>query len=276
VEDELMAVAPAVRWRRIARSILTGAALALALATTRPADAAETEVEDVDLMVPLAEFVEQHPQASLAEVAARANALLAKFGLLYRFDDFGEADSVRLAGTERDFVFRYDPVGDGGPCGESFVELPAVRVTREWIDLAQQERIWRVARPETLYLDAMTVLTADQSAVTATVEVPWQTTPSGVTADGRGVVVRHYFWNQGAAKEWWAAQRKSDPAIRAELPFLPLIVTEESIRYADDPALLRDPSANEPEGAESSENAYLRQQEFLQPHFFVEYNEPCT
>jgi hypothetical protein len=71
-----------------------------------------------------------------------------------------------------------------------------------------------------------------------------------------------------------AAQGRPGDPRRAS--FLPLVVTEESIRYGDDPALLRDPSANEPEAAESSENAYLRYIEFLDPHFVVEYSEPCS
>jgi hypothetical protein len=244
------------------------------------AAAQETQVVPSPLKHRIAAFVAEHPQATLAEVAAFANRLLPELGLAYEFDDFAtDTGAVRLQGERRAFVADYGEEDDTtrGPCGEWFVPLPALRVTKEWIDLVQEGRAWRVTRPETLRLDAMTIMTPDRSEVTATIEVPWQSTPAGATADGRGVIVRQYLWEEAeAVAAWWSQLRTKDPAVADSYPFLPLIVTEADVRYADDPALLHEPASKGAEVVESSENAYLRQQEFIAPNFVVEYSEPCT
>lgn len=253
-------------------ALLTGMALGMG-----SAGAAETAIEASPLDQRIGAFIATHPQAKLDEVAAFANAELAKYGLAYQFDDFAaESGILRLEGEDRTFVIDYGDELDGGPCGEWFVAVPAVAVGRTWIDLMQGGRVWRVARPETLALDAMTVLTADQSAVTATIEVPWQSVPAGVSADGSGVVLRDHLDEQAPVQAWWDGLRAADPAIASAYPFLPLIVTEEALRYAADPALLHEPASKGAVAVESSENAYLRQEEFSAPNFVVEYSEPCS
>lgn len=255
-------------------AVLTALALSLAAA----AGAAETTaIEASPLEQRIVAFIADHPEAGVDEVAAFANAELAQHGLTYQFDDFDdESGALTLQGEGRTFVLDYGGRLDSGPCGEWFVAVPAVAVGRTWIDLAQEGRVWRVTRPETLYLDTMTVMTADQSAVTATIEVPWQSVPAGVTADGRGVVVRDYIAEDPAVRAWWERLRRNDPAISSDDPFLPLIVSEDAVRYADDAALLREPASNGAREVESSENAYLRQEEFVSPNYVVEYSLPCT
>lgn len=262
---------------RAASGIALGLGVALALAgfLALPARADDTPVVESRLAEGIVAFIAANPQADLAAVAGHANAQLSTQGLPYEFDDFAEEEGpLRLAGEGRSFVAEHDE--DGGMCGERFVVLPTLGTAAGWLDLAQEQRAWRVLRPETLRLDAMTVLTADQSAVTATIEVPWQSEPFGATKDGLGVVLRRYLADTPAVQAWWEGLRRGDPAIASERAFLPLIVTEGSVRFGDDPALLREPAIVSTENVETSENAYLRQRTFADPAFVVEYSEPCS
>jgi hypothetical protein len=226
----------------------------------------------------LARHVEENPQASLADVAAMANAAIQTQGVEFRFDAQVDdsVDSLELHAPDRSFLTAVPFDGMAiGPCGELWVPLPLAGVADDRLSLVQQQQVWPVERPPELVLDEMSVLAPDGATVLATVEVPWQSTPFGVISDGSGIVLRQALPEERAA-QWWANQRAADPQITAEYPFVPLIVTDDGVRYADDATLLRDASAKPVEPVEDATNAYHGRIEFLEPHYIVDFTAPCT
>lgn len=226
----------------------------------------------------IAKYVEQNPAATLAEVAAVANAAIPTHGVPFMFDAFLDEGVTSLelhAGDDR-FTSTVPYEGyEGGPCGEMWVPLPLAGIARDRLSLVQEGQVWSVERPPELVLDEMSVLAPDGTTVLVTLEVPWQSIPFGVTPDGTGVVLRDWL-PEDRAEQWWANQRASDPQITAEYPFLPVIVTEGGVRYADDPALLREAEAGPVQPVEDATNAYHGRIEFFTPHYIVDFTAPCT
>jgi hypothetical protein len=246
------------------------------------ADAAAVEqrvIERVAVSDEIEAFIAAHPQATLAEVAAFANDTVARVGLLYQFDyrSEGRIDSFRLRGDEAEFVvvMHDDPEAEpSGPCGEQWAPLPVAKVERDVLHIVQGGRQWVVKRPKELKLDHVKILSADQTATLAVVEIPWQTIPSGVTPDGRAVLVEDPLYDAPAA--WWAHIKASYPEIWGDTPFLLLAVSREGFSYVGDPELYRSRRSKLIKDWRAPNDAYARRVEFADPHVVVEYIAPCT
>jgi hypothetical protein len=227
-------------------------------------------------------FITAQPDATLQEVAAFANAGIGRLGLTYMFDYSAAKeplpDALWLEGEEVTLLLRLrdDPISEGsGPCGEVWAPLPVTDVRKDTLTVAHWRDAYRVARPRGLVLDEMKIWSSDRARLLATVEVPWQTIPFGVTPDGRGVLVYDPLYEQGS--QWWRSVKNAHPDIVGDTPFLLLAVSEEGFRYVGDPALYAPHAAEQlTDQPHDPDNAYLGYTEFLNPHVIVEYTAPCT
>jgi hypothetical protein len=227
-------------------------------------------------------LVTVQPEATLQQVAAFANAGIARFGLTYQFvlsvPETTVPGSIWLDGESATYALRLrdDPITEpAGPCGEVWAPLPVTEVRADSLVVVHWRGAERVARPEQLWLDEMKIWSADLTTLLATVEVPWQTIPFGVTPDGRGILVYQPLYEE--ASDWWRRIKATHPDIPGDTPFLLLAVSEDGFRYVDDSALYVLPrSKRRTDLPGDPHNAYLGYEEFLDPHVVVEYSAPCT
>ncbi|HYE14012.1 MAG TPA: hypothetical protein VD968_06185 [Pyrinomonadaceae bacterium] len=160
----------------------------------------------------LAEWKKARPRASARSLARRANAMLAREGLDYIFNacDIVEANrsrALRVADAETgrlvfDYTFegargarfpvRLDAGDHAGMCGECFVAVPALRVTPREMVAVLGGRARRLLRPRGFSLDEAHLVGPDLKTVLRTWQMPYQTIPVGVSADGRKLYLDFY------------------------------------------------------------------------------------
>lgn len=146
------------------------------------------------------ERLEKQPAISDEELADFANRLLAENGHDYQFD---VCEFIRLipqrtsAQTPSQYRFQMTQVngnkvrlqidGDAisdGMCGECFFAFPSSNVTKAEILLQLEGRRYSLKRPRLFSLDEMSLVDASMRRVLRTWEVPHQSVPLGISADG--------------------------------------------------------------------------------------------
>lgn len=156
-------------------------------------------------------YRERRPGIEAAALARHANALLARKGFDYDFNvcEIFPApvtdDPARRRGSEggslRHGFFRpdgrgvsFDIVfeGGGGMCGECFLALPALRVTRDDMHVVAGGAVYGLKRPASFALDEAHLVAADLKTVLRTWQLPFQTIPEGVSPDGKLLYVGFY------------------------------------------------------------------------------------
>ncbi len=190
---------------------------------TAPEQTAPIKVQASPLYKTLDQFVWDHPNASQDQVAQFANARLQEFGINFDFDiagsigrnkpearsqgvtDIGgeapyDIELQLLGGGHQTFLIS---VGDDGPCGERIVTLPIVAVTRHSILLAVKGRQYRIRRPTSFALDVMELVDAGMRKPLHRWEVPYESTPAGVSADGATLYLEGFSLSYG--KHLWLA-----------------------------------------------------------------------
>jgi hypothetical protein len=153
------------------------------------------------LMKMVRDRVEREPGMSDGVLAAYANGLLSQKGFDYQFD---VCEFIRLLPQKRRAVepppsYRFqltqasggkiafeignDDVSDG-MCGECFFAFPSLGVTGREILLLLGGRQYRLRRPSLFRLDEMSLVDSSMKRVLRTWEVPYQSMPLGISADG--------------------------------------------------------------------------------------------
>lgn len=153
----------------------------------------------------------RRPGLSADALARHANALLARRGFDYDFDSCEIFPPGLLAGgggtaTGALHTFRrrltrpdgrpvaFDLVADdlGAPCGECFLSLPALRVTKTEMTLVSGGATYELKRPASFKLDEAYLVGPDLKTVLRTWQLPYQTIPAGVSPDGTRLYVGFY------------------------------------------------------------------------------------
>jgi hypothetical protein len=225
----------------------------------------------------LVEFVASHPELTLSDVAAFANARLAEHGISYQFyvthDPPGK--QLVLAGGQRRFVAKMVEDSETGPCGEHWLPIPAVRVDEESIDIVYDGKKTTVARPVDLLLDRVTVFSADRRTTLLDVHVPWQMYPDGITADGSAVLVYYSLGQEGDA--WWVNVRAKHPEITNSYPMLVLTIGKAGLKFTSDPQLYAyQPTEEVKEPADQDRGGYFHRLRFKGSGLVMEFDAPCT
>lgn len=149
------------------------------------------------------------PRLSAAGLARYANALLARRGYDYGFDVCEIfPPPLEAAGLGPEAIFTFDRsltrldgrgvtfkfVADnfGAPCGECFLYVPALRVTKGEMHVVAGGVTYRLKRPATFKLDEAKLVDADLKTVLRTWQLPFQTIPAGVSPDGKSIYLDFY------------------------------------------------------------------------------------
>lgn len=158
---------------------------------------------------------EKRPAPSASGLARHANALLARRGFDYNFDacelfppeSLTEGGGVRPGGTwaritleqrmtradGREATFRFVADDREAICSECFLTLPALRVTKGEVTLVAPGGVtYELKRPPAFRLDEAYLVAADLKTVLRTWQLPFQTIPAGVSADGRSLYLSFY------------------------------------------------------------------------------------
>lgn len=179
-----------------------------AVPTRAPKIRATTILED------LLKRKKERPRTSPRALAAYGNALLRSKGYDYSFDacDILKANGVdvesnkpptgklvtykykleQLSGRALTFgILSRDDEG-GGMCGECFFEIPALRVTKTEMVVLADGGWRRLRRPKEFALDEAALVDESLRLTLRTWQMPFQTIPSGVSADGSKLYVEFH------------------------------------------------------------------------------------
>ena len=167
-------------------------------------------VSESNVLSAVADRKKKHPAITPAELSLYANELLQQRGFDYDFDvcdilprrkRMSTADSLTARhqlsltnGERATFAFRIDNLQDA-LCGECFTPLPSLQVTKHEILLLAGGKRYRVRRPPSFTLDEMDLVDSTMKKVLRTWQVPFQTIPVGISADGTKLYLE--FWQFG-------------------------------------------------------------------------------
>ena len=242
-----------------------------------PSATAADELSDSPLREVIVEHLQQHPEASLEQLIAFANASLGRYGLDFEVYMAYRPPDGRLvldAGSRQVTASMHELV-DEGPCGEHWFTIPVRRVDRDSIEVVLEGETLSVRRPPDLKFDQMKILAGDQQRVIKEIDVSYGSRPDGVLADGSAVIL--YFGVGGEFGPWWERVRAAHPNITAPGPFLLLQVAPEGIEFVTDIGLYAgEPAENVKDVPGKAENPYLQRDRFPRSGLVVEYLAPCT
>lgn len=154
------------------------------------------------------------PALSAPALARYANELLARRGFDYDFNvcelfppgALPQGGGIRPGGTwtpvtlehrmtradGREVAFKLVTDDRGGMCGECFVTLAALRVTKGEVTVVADGTTYALKRPASFVLDEAYLVADDLKTVLRTWQLPYQTIPSGVSPDGRSLYLSFY------------------------------------------------------------------------------------
>ena len=226
----------------------------------------------------IVDYIRAHPDATLPEVAAYANAHLPENGLDYELAIYDRVPPDRTvvfeAGSRRLLAHTPDEV-DIGPCGEFWVTVPAVRAGPDSLDLVHKAERLTVPRPAGLEGESMTVYSADQKTLLSRIDVPWSVFPRGVLPDGSAVIIDFGLGKEVAA--WWQGVRAANPQIKLEGGDLLLQVGADGLRFIEDAgAYAEEPAETITDFPNPTKDSYLFRDRFPSSGLVVEYHTPCT
>ncbi|HZS08633.1 MAG TPA: hypothetical protein VFD58_27615 [Blastocatellia bacterium] len=237
--------------------------------------------------------LEKHPAMTAKEVTAYANSLLVKKGFNYGFAtaDFIRKHNVKPVGA-RDYIqtLRFSleqPDGvkvtlqsrvEEGRCGEFFADIPALRVTRQEIVALLDGRIQRFRRPKEFDLDEMELLNEAMKQVIRKWEVPDQTYPLGISADGQTLYVPVNFSkadSEAVGQVLW----KGEQPEKLRYPLSVLAISSSGIRFEVAAEVLRQQKSEEITSyPKDPNNDYLAFRKFRVggKTYIIRYSSPCT
>jgi hypothetical protein len=148
----------------------------------------------------VAERKQQQPSLTASQLAQYANELVQKRGFDYDFDvcdavprglrteapTWTVRNTLLLSnGQKLNVEFAVgNPNEPDLLCGECSTQIPSVQVTKHELRLVADGKQYRVRRPATFILDEAELVDASMKKVLRTWQLPYQTVPIGISADG--------------------------------------------------------------------------------------------
>jgi len=239
-------------------------------------------------------FIKKRPRISAEKITAYANSVLQRSGYLYEFEIHGliQNNKLQLVVSERNiddveklYLIPFDLEGGArrsfqiwvslvGQCGENFVYLPAINVTSQNILAVMDGKKYSFKRPAGFLLDEMELVDETLNREIRKWEVPDQTWPVGISADGQTLYLPIWFTESDSdANAWflWKQGKKSYPTSV-------LAISPTGIRFEVAAKAL---AGQEPEildFPEDPNNSYLRYRRFRLKGktFIIRFSGPCT
>jgi len=273
------------------RSCLTLVAFLVAVVAATNHTAAQERLQDSLLHSKLVDLLIEKPETPLTGAAEYANSLLPQYGLGYVLDALSwlEAEGIDTTSTtnleastgipfkagDRTLIGAIQGRAYEGACEERWLEIPAINITATTFEIIHRGERITVERPAKVWVESMKVLSPDQQSVLTEVFIPGQAGPSGVSSDGRGVLL--YYPLAEGTHPWWSNVRRQYPETIGHHPYLLLEVRADGIRFVPESG----PYATG--GSEwlrdfptPPDNAFLRRWRFLDSVYVVEFTGPCT
>jgi hypothetical protein len=157
----------------------------------------------------IAELKKHQPDITTKELVAYGNELLETRGFDYEFSLCDLLSARDKKSTVPSFSRRYQAsLTDGGKlmldldisnpqdgfCGECWSHIPSRQVTSREMHVIAKGKSYRIRRTESFYLDQVQLVDSSLKKVLRTWVVPFQTIPTGVSADGTKLYLQH--WSQ--------------------------------------------------------------------------------
>lgn len=153
--------------------------------------------------------VKNQPNISSRELAAYANRLLAEKGFDYEFDvcEIIGLERLRRVAIPSTITYSYamtQLVGGkitlrftsrnpgAGACGECFSQIPILQVTQQEMVVVSEGKRYRLKRPADFSLDEAALVDETMKKVLRTWQLPYQTVPEGISADGTKLYLAIY------------------------------------------------------------------------------------
>jgi hypothetical protein len=239
-------------------------------------------------------FIDGHPGASAERITAYANSTLQKYGYIYKFHSCDFLDSKKLEplnpghdpavnsiysmpfdlarGGSRAFKIH---VTDIGPCSYCYALIPTLSFSAQNILAVLDGKKYSLKRPAEFQLEEMELVDETMKRVIRKWEVPDETFPTGVSADGRTLYLPVEFTESDHdAGIWlpWKNGKKSYPSsVLAISPTgIRFEVAAKALAGREDPDILDFP--------EDPNNAYLAYWRFRVKGktFIIRFSGPCT
>ena len=188
---------------RLRTTLLFGLVLTLlssAIAQTARKVAPVVSVKDSNVISAVSERATKEPSLKPEQLAAYGNELIASKGFDYDFDlceMLNERDSAK---SKSEVIVRNLQLSltDGGKhpfrftigtgfealCSECWSSIPSFQVTQKEMTLIAEGKQYRVKRPAAFDLDEAHLVDETLKKVLRTWQIPYQTVPTGISADG--------------------------------------------------------------------------------------------
>jgi hypothetical protein len=161
-----------------------------------------------------------------------------------------------------------------GLCGENFVYLSAINVTSQNVLAVFDGKQYSFKRPAGFLLDEMELVDKTLKKKIRKWEVPEQTWPAGISADGQTLYLPVWFTESDAgANAWflWKQGKKSYPASV-------LAISPTGIRFEVAAKALAGQEVEIPDFPEDPNNGYLAYRRFhvKGKTYIIRFSNPCT
>ena len=184
---------------------------------------------------------------------AKEAAVVVNEEIVYSFDNRNKDTSKPLELNDKNGNKYYFPKANyDGMCGESYVDIPLVRLSKYYIYIQKDGKEIALKRPKYLHLDSMKLIDP-KGKIIAEIEVPRQSIPVNIFSE-QGAIVIPWDHEQVAItkdRHWTLSKSKMKTP------------TTEHLKDYKHPSTSKKP------------NAYLRYKKFPNG-YIVEYSEPCT
>ena len=238
-------------------------------------------------------FLKKRPGLSAEKITAYANSVLQRSGYLYELEvrELIQNNKLRLVdsklntdvsklyllpfnmegGAQRSFQIW---VGIDNPCDENFAQISVINLTSQNILAVFDGKKYLLKRPAYFLLEEMELVDETMKRVIRKWEVPAQTWPIGISADGRTLYLPIEFTkNDSDANGWWLWKQG-----KKRYPTSVLAISPTGIQFEVAAKALAGQGVEIPDIPEDPNNNYLAYRRFRVngKTYIIRFSNPCT